>query len=284
MKEIPGPDLPVFERLTAIIEALRSPGGCPWDREQTPQSLRAALIEETYETVDAINKGDSLHVREELGDVIMLAAMIGRIYEENGEFTLEDALRDASEKLIRRHPHVFGDAVAETPEAVAKQWKSIKEHVEGRKKDSILDEVNQSLPPLERAFKIQKKAAKKGFDWASVDGIWDKIQEEIDEVREVLALGGEAGEPPSDGPESEASMSGDGFHVRLEDEIGDLLFSVVNLSRYLDVDPSLALQRTVSKFDSRFRQVERRMAESGLEMGPATLPEMEEFWQLAKKR
>jgi len=205
----PTPDIQGFNRLAAIVRQLRSPQGCPWDREQTPESLRAALIEETYEAVEAINEKEPNHIREELGDAYLMITMTGAIYEEHGVFSLEDIFRDVSEKLVRRHPHVYGDSVAEDPQAVAKQWQEIKTTLEGRKKkEALLDQVSSALPPLERAYKLQKKAAKAGFDWTEVEPVWDKISEELAETRQAW----------------QALDSSETTRDHLEEEIGDLLF------------------------------------------------------------
>lgn len=265
-----------FERLYEVVKRLRAPDGCPWDIEQTPESTRANLIEEAYECVEAINDKDPAHIREELGDVFLLATMLGYMYEQAGAFSVSDSLEEVSEKLIRRHPHVFGDAVAETPDAVIRQWDEIKVNVEGRKaKDSVLDKVSRALPPLERAYQLQKKAAKVGFDWLRAEDVWDKVEEELTETREAcdhlasVASGSEA--------------SGQAAREHLEEEIGDLFFSVVNISRYLKVDPAVALHRAIGKFDKRFRHVEKSMKQRGHEMCPDTFAEMDTLWEEAKK-
>lgn len=256
-----------FGRLYGIIARLCAPDGCPWDREQTPKSLRGNVIEEAYELVEAIDEGDAAHVCEEAGDLYLLATMIPYIYEESGDFSVADSLNGLCDKLIRRHPHVFGDAEASTSEAVLKQWNEIKEKVEGRrKKDSILDEVSRALPPLERAYKIQKKAAKAGFDWTKSGEVWAKAREELSEAEEAC---------------EEAAASGD--RSALEEELGDLLYSTVNLARFLKVDPSLALAATNEKFSRRFRHVEKRMADSGKELCAENMALMDAFWDEAKK-
>lgn len=251
-----------FSEHLKIVRKLRGPEGCPWDQEQTPTSMRGYLIEESYEAVEAIDEGDGDHLREELGDVILLITMITTMMEDSGAFTVSDVLEEINAKLIRRHPHVFGDAEAENAEAVLAQWEKIKSDVEGRgNKDSRLDGITKSLPPLERAYKLQKKAAKAGFDWKNPDGPLAKIHEEIDEI-------------------AEARRTGDVGLV--EREIGDLLFSVVNLARHLGVDPTLALGLTNGKFERRFRHVEQRMAREGLEMSPERLDTMDGYWEESK--
>jgi len=272
-----------FERLYQTIIRLRAPDGCPWDREQTPLSLRETLIEEAYETIEAITEAGepgtaeepgtagSAHVCEELGDVFLNATLISYIYEQTGDFTVADSLNAVSEKLVRRHPHVFGategfagpDSAGKTDTAdkVLAQWDMIKRGVEGRKADSILDEVSKGMPALERAAKLQKKAAKSGFDWATLDDVWPKVDEELAELREAV-------------------IDGDPSHI--EDEIGDLLFAVVNISRHLKVDPGVALTRTNAKFTRRFRHVEKSMKDAGIPMDKSHLKEMDSFWDEAK--
>lgn len=255
-----------FERLYSIVARLRAPDGCPWDREQTPKSLRGSVVEEAYELVEAIDEEDPPHVAEEAGDLYLLATMIPYMYEESGAFTVAQALDGLCGKLVRRHPHVFGDAEASTPEAVLKQWDEIKEKVEGRrKKDSLLDSVSRALPPLERAYKLQKKAAKAGFDWADSGSVWAKAREELAESEEAC---------------EKAAAGGD--RAALEEELGDLLFSAVNLARFLKVDPAIALASANEKFSRRFRAVEKRMAEAGSALSAENMGLMDRFWDEAK--
>jgi len=265
-----------FGKLYDVFVKLRSPEGCPWDREQTPQSIRGNLIEEAYECVEAINEGEVTHIKEEIGDVILVAMMMAVIYEEQGTFTTAEALDTISEKLIRRHPHVFGDSKVDTPDAVVEQWNEIKEKVEGRrKKDSVLDSVSKALPPLERSYKLQKAAAKAGFDWPDHQGPWDKLEEELRESRQAC-----------DAIEAEAATGSDDSAERsmLEDEIGDLLFSVVNVARKHHVDPAIAMHRAVEKFSMRFRHVEKSMAAAGEKMEAGKLAMMDVYWNEAKKK
>lgn len=264
-----------FGRLYDIFVKLRSPEGCPWDREQTPQSIRGNLIEEAYECVEAINDGETSHIKEEVGDVILVAMMMAVIYEEQGTFTTAEALDTISDKLVRRHPHVFGESKVSTPDAVVEQWNEIKEKVEGRrKKDSVLDSVSKSLPPLERSYKLQKAAAKEGFDWPDHQGPWDKLEEELRESREACHA-----------IEAKAASGADNSVERsmLEDEIGDLLFSVVNVARKHHVDPAIAMHRAVEKFSTRFRYVEKCMAAAGEKMETGKLPMMDAYWNEAKQ-
>ena len=251
-----------FADFLEIIAALRGPDGCPWDKEQTPQSIRGHLIEESYEAVEAIDDNDPHHVREELGDVLLLIAMLSQMYSESGDFSFKEVIEEVSAKLIRRHPHVFGDEKYDDAEEVLKNWDRIKVDIEGRSADSALDGIPGSLPPLERSFKIQKKAAKQGFDWPDINGPKGKILEELEEIDEAIDSG---------------SMKD------LESEIGDLIFSIVNYSRHLGIDPALALGRTNSKFEKRFRHVETKMNEDGEIMAPENLERMDDYWDSAKK-
>ncbi len=268
-----------FGRLYSIVARLRAPDGCPWDREQTPPSLRGSVVEEAYELVEAIDEADPPHVAEEAGDLFLLATMICYMHEQKGAFSVADSLRGIGDKLVRRHPHVFGEAIAETPDAVLKQWDEIKEKLEGRrKKDSVLDAVSRALPPLERAYKLQKKAAKVGFDWARAGDVWAKLREELAESEqacEALAAGGGAAEAAE-------AAEGTAGRAALEEELGDLLFSVVNISRFLHVDPAIALHSANEKFSRRFRRVEKRMAESGKEMSAENMGLMDGLWNEAK--
>lgn len=250
-----------FDELCSVIETLRSPEGCPWDRKQTAESLSSDMIEEVYEAVDAIREKDDEHLMEELGDVYLLVTMISYIKQQEGSFKISDVLDGITEKLIRRHPHVFSDAKADNPEEVKTLWDDIKVKVEGREeKKSILDKVSKGLPPLERAYKIQKKAAKAGFDWPDISGVWDKVHEEIEEVRAV------------DEDDREHLM----------EEIGDLLFSVVNIARYMDIDPAEAMHRCNKKFISRFSYVEKNMKEKQLEMNFDNFETMDQLWDESK--
>ena len=275
-----------FKRLYETVVRLRGPEGCPWDREQTPLSLRGDLIEETYECIEAIDEQDPGHIREELGDIFLLVTMMAYMHEQEGLFSVSDVLDGLSAKLVRRHPHVFaadsagtgstvinsgGDAPGLSPDEALKNWARIKVEQEGREpKDSILDEVSRGLPPFERAWKLQKKAAKAGFDWPDVAGVIAKIKEELAEVEAAL-------------PEAAIPEAALPANAGLEAELGDLLFSVINLCRFLDVEPSVALQRTNIKFTGRFKYVEKRMKESGEEMAAKNLAVMDRYWNEAKE-
>jgi tetrapyrrole methylase family protein/MazG family protein len=279
------PESAAFSRLFSIIQRLRAPDGCPWDRQQSPRTLRAALIEEAWECISAIDNGDDPNMEEELGDLYLLVTMMAWMKEEQGAFTVESALSRISEKLVRRHPHVFGDAesaigdadstAVSSPEQVLIQWDAIKAqekadqaaihhgHSRGASgaHPSSLDGVPSSFPPLERAAKLQKKAAKVGFDWPGPEPVWAKIDEELAELRRAVESGTPAG---------------------IEGEMGDLLFSVVNLARLLHVDPAIALHQTNVKFDRRFREVERRLSAQGTTPREAGLPRMDALWNQVK--
>jgi tetrapyrrole methylase family protein/MazG family protein len=251
-----------FSRFTGIVMKLRSPGGCPWDLEQSPASLRGDLIEETYECIEAIDEQDPRHIMEELGDLFLLVTMISYMHQQEGTFRIAHVLDSVSEKIIRRHPHVFGKVTVKDSAEVLKNWAQIKVEQEGRKpRDSVLDEVSRGLPPLDRAWKLQKKAAKAGFDWPNIAGVLEKIREELSEAEEAIHSGGES---------------------QIEEELGDLLFAAVNLCRYAGIEPSVALQKTNAKFIRRFQHIEKKMKEARKEMNPENLPLMDEFWEAAK--
>jgi tetrapyrrole methylase family protein/MazG family protein len=270
-----------FKILYEVIRTLRAPGGCPWDREQNPEKMRSDLVEETFECVDAISCNDAQHVREELGDVFLNATMISYMYEQNGDFKVAEVLSEVAEKIVRRHPHVWKDSEgavnanekkATTSEEVLTQWDNIKRGIEGRSEKSVIDEVAQGLPPLMRAYKIQKKAAKKGFDWESAEPVWEKVSEELSELK---AAENDLQKATSENLESAKQHA--------EEELGDVLFSVVNLARKLGIDPTLALARTNKKFRDRFAYVEQQMKESNIPMDKEHMKEMDYFWDEAKK-
>lgn len=255
---MPDPARDSFERLLTVIRRLRAPDGCAWDRAQSPSTLRASLVEEAWEAVSAIDAGDAANLREELGDLYLLVTMIASMHAERSSFTVAEVLEGIADKLVRRHPHVFGDAEPRSVAGILAQWDRIKrEEKGGDGHGSVLDGIAGSLPPLERAAALQRKAAKVGFDWATADPVWTKLAEETDELRAAAAAG-----------DAE----------RVEDEIGDLLFTVVNLARHLGADPGLALNRSNVKFARRFREIERRLAESGRTPSEAGLEAMDRIW------
>lgn len=283
-----------FEQFFLVIQKLRAPDGCPWDKEQTPLSIRGDLIEETFEAIEAVSEGDVLHVKEELGDVMLNALMMAYMYQQNGDFSVADVMKDVSEKLIRRHPHVFKESEGSSQmngqvsssKEVLSQWDAIKRNVEGRNTESILDEVPKGFPPLTRAAKLQKKASKKGFDWHNVQQIEEKLLEELEEVRQAakkLVAEKEKTDEQKNPFVQGASQSLNEAQLDLEEEIGDLLFSVVNLARRYKVEPAVALSRTNEKFCRRFKYVEKKMSLAKLPMNSEHLQEMDVFWGEAKE-
>lgn len=255
-----------FERLVEIMARLRGEGGCPWDREQTFDTIKPYTLEETYEVLDAIDRRDWRALAEELGDLILQAVFYAQMAREQGLFTISDSLDAINAKLVRRHPHVFGDGTAKTAEQVLARWNEIKQEEKrerGEEKRGLLDGVLRNQPALMEAAHISKKAAAAGFDWPEIGGVFDKMREEIAEL-----------EKAREGNSRE--------HV--EEEIGDLLFTVVNAARFLGVDPEQALRRTNAKFRSRFARVENGLAERGKDFRQTTIEEMEELWQQAKTK
>jgi MazG family protein len=248
-------------RLKGIVVRLRAPDGCPWDREQTHTSLRASLIEECHEVVDAIEKADDANLREELGDLLLQVVMHAQLAGERGAFTLEEIAAGVSEKMIRRHPHVFGDKSAADSEAVLKQWEKIKREEKGVHA-GVLDGVATSLPALLRSQNLQKKAARVGFDWPDVAPVYEKLTEEIGEIREAV----EQKNPAA-----------------IEAEVGDLLFSAVNLARKLGVDAETALAGANKRFAARFRHIEQTLRSEGREVEGTSLEELDRIWEQAKK-
>ena len=281
-----------FQRFFDTIKALRAPNGCPWDREQTPISMRNDLIEEAFEAIDAISEQNPEHAKEELGDVILNATMISYMYEQENHFTVADVYKELTDKLIRRHPHVFPESEGQscveqktsTPEEVLQQWDRIKSNLENRKSSSILDEVPNGFPPLLKAYKMQKKAAKKGFDWKDLKPVKDKIFEELNEVEDAynnlqkLQNSQQNTKAFTTNSSEELNM----LQLHLEEEIGDLLFSVVNYARHLNVDPTVALNRTNQKFYKRFSYVEQEMTKANIPMDYEHLKEQDNFWNKAK--
>jgi MazG family protein len=250
-----------FERLVEIMARLRSPEGCAWDREQTFDSIKPYTLEETYEVLDAIDERDWAGLRDELGDYVLQAVFYAQMAQEQGLFSIADALDAINAKLIRRHPHVFGDGAARTPEEIKKRWDEIKqEEKAGAAPQGLLEGISRRAPALVEAQQIASKAAGVGFDWPDVNGVYAKLDEEIAELKAAAH------------PES------------VEDELGDLLFVVVNLARFLKVDPEQALRRANRKFRRRFGEVEARMTEQGRTWAESSLDEMEAWWQEAKRQ
>lgn len=260
-----------LERLLHIMATLRGPDGCPWDRAQTLASLRPYLLEETYEALDALDRGDADALREELGDLLFEIVFLSRIAEESGAFSMADAIDAVSDKLVRRHPHVFGEAgpLADA-DAVRDRWEELKagERKEEGKKTTLLDGVPPTLPALLRAYEYSSRAATVGFDWARAGDVLDKMDEELAEIRQVVERVGPV--ERVDGVE------------RVEEEVGDLLFAIANLSRKLGVEPEGALRRANDKFRVRFTEVEQRIEARGERLQDKTLEELEAEWQAVK--
>lgn len=252
-----------LKRLNAIVARLRGPDGCPWDRKQTHQSLKPLLREECAELLDAIDANDIGNMREEAGDLLLHIVLLARIAEENGDFSLNDVAEEICGKMIRRHPHVFGDAKAESPEEVVGLWEKIKAGEKaGRPRRSLLAGVPRSLPALVRAESVQKKAAKVGFDWNHESQIVVKIEEELEELKEALAMDGDD---------------------EVEEEIGDLLFAVVNLARFRGgAGVEDIMTESVRKFQKRFLYIEERLSAAGIDIEKADIIEMERLWNEAK--
>ena len=249
--------------LISIVKVLRAPGGCPWDREQTHESIKKNFIEETYEVIEAINKQNPDMLKEELGDILLQVALHAEMEREKGSFDFNDIANDIVKKLIIRHPHVFGDEVAENGEEALSSWNSAKAKSKGtRSQSESMLSVPRELPALMRAQKIQQKAAKAGFDWKDSDGAFNKLDEEINELKTALAHGSS---------------------FEIEEEFGDVLFSCVNISRFLKLDSEEALTGATDKFISRFEKVESLAKESGINMKEASLEELDALWEKAKK-
>jgi len=260
-----------FDELVAVMERLRAPGGCPWDAEQTYASLSQYLLEEAYETFDAIHEaaatGDTTNLKEELGDVLLQVIFHSTIAKEKGDFTVDEVADGTAKKLILRHPHVFGDTKLDKAQDVLDNWDTLKANeraASGKKEkvnESILDEVPVHFPGLLEALKVTKKAAKLGFDWENTDQVFEKLDEEIGELRAEIASGQKE---------------------KIEEEIGDLLFVIANLARKLDVEPEAALKRTNRKFRKRFKFIEEELKADGRRLEDSTLIEMDELWNKAK--
>ncbi len=254
------------ERAAAIMKRLRRPDGCPWDREQTHDSIVSNLLEESYECIDAIRSRDWPHLREELGDVLLQVLFHAQMAAENPEegFSIEDVAHELSEKLVRRHPHVFGDSVAKDADGVINLWDSVKRKEHAIEDKPYLHDCGKGLPSLLRAYKLTKKVAKVGFDWPDHEGVVAKIEEETREVAETLPLS-------DDDP-------------RVQEELGDLLFTIVNLCRRRHVDPELALDAANRKFERRFNAVEKLLKDADTTLADASAETMEAAWQAVKQQ
>ncbi len=265
-----------FEKLVAVQARLRAPNGCPWDREQTHQSLRTYLIEEAYEVVEALESGNDTKFAEEMGDLLLQIVFHSQIAREEGRFTVTEVIREIHDKMVRRHPHVFGKTRAKDSAEVLRNWEQIKAE-ERRSSDnkrdsktgdsaakevSLLDGVSRGLPATLEGFQLTRKASRIGFDWQDAGGVFEKMQEETEELKKALR---------------------EQDHLKTEEELGDLLFAVVNLSRFLKVDPEIALKKANAKFSLRFRAMENLARKNGREFKDLPREEMESFWDAAKK-
>jgi MazG family protein len=261
-----------FDRLVEIMATLRGPNGCPWDKQQDFNSLKPMLVEEVYEVLEAIENEDFDGLAEELGDLLLHVVFHAHLAKEAGQFDIHTVIEKISDKLVRRHPHVFGSETASTAEEVIKNWEAIKAQEKAEKlknrtpeQRSLLEGIPSKLPAIHEAHQISSRAARVGFDWPDIEGIFDKLQEEVSELKEVISSGRD-----------------ESRRDRLEDEIGDMLFVMVNIARYLKIDSESALKRANRKFKTRFRYMEAEIAKQGKSLEQTSLEEMEALWQKAK--
>jgi len=250
-----------IDRLISVVNTLRSEDGCPWDREQTLESLKQYLIEESYEVLDAIDSGDIERHKEELGDVLLQIVLHAQIRKEKGEFGFGDIADRISDKLIHRHPHVFGDVKVSSSKEVIANWEVIKTKEKKGGKGSVLEGIPRHMPALQKAQRIQSRAARFGFDWARIEDVIGKVEEELEETRQAIT---------------------EGDTDRIKEETGDLLFAVVNLCRFKEIVAEHALEYTISKFIRRFQEIERRVREQGKDLKDCSLAEMDAHWEAIK--
>ena len=266
-----------FEDLVKLMEKLRSPDGCPWDREQTYSTVAPMLLEEAYEAFEAVEEareGRPAELRDELGDLLFQIVFYAQIGKEQGHFVIDDVVEAIHTKMVRRHPHVFGDVSAEDSAAVLRNWEAMKQEErraagKTERAGSLLDGVSSKAPALMEAHQLSTKAARVGFDWKNVNDIFDKLDEEIGELREAI--------------QTHAESDGEAEHTRVREELGDLLFVVTNIARRMQVEPEAALKLTNRKFRKRFGYIEKKLTERGKALDQVTISEMEELWQEAKK-
>jgi len=289
-----------FERAVSIMARLRAPGGCPWDREQTFDSIKPYTLEEAYEVLEAIDNRDWDELPGELGVLLLQVLFYAEMAQEDGRFSIDDVLERLSTKLVDRHPHVFGDVKAETSADVLRNWEALKAEEkkkrlessggklakEEAKPESVLAGVSSAIPALLEAYKLSSRAAHVGFDWPNVEGLFDKLAEETTELQHELERFPAPGPRPAHrgiaGSHTGAVVPGEELKARLEDEIGDMLFVLVNIARYLSLDPESALKKTNRKFKRRFQWLEQEIRRSGRRLEDATLDEMEALWQQSK--
>jgi tetrapyrrole methylase family protein/MazG family protein len=251
-----------LERFIDIVARLRAPGGCPWDRAQNHKSLLSCLLDEAYEYFEAVDENDSEKMKEELGDILLQIVLHARIAKEDGRFDIEDVARGISEKIIRRHPHVFGSQKVSGEKEVLANWEKIKKHEKGDSRKYLVDGIPKNLPALFRAEKMQRRVARVGFDWKDISPVLDKVEEEFGEFRQALDSGSEA-------------------HAR--EELGDIMFALVNVARHTGICAEEALRQTVEKFSSRFRYIEEQFTKSGKSLEDASLEDMDALWEESKK-
>jgi MazG family protein len=279
-----------FQRAVDIMARLRAPGGCPWDREQTFDTIKPYTLEETYEVLDAIDARDWKELPGELGDLLLQILFYAQMASEEQRFSINDVLDKLSNKLVARHPHVFGDVKAETPKEVLRNWEALKAEekkasASEKRAETLLSGISSSMPSLMEAYKISSRAANVGFDWPDIEGLFEKLGEETSELRREIE---QMPHPPS--PHSQGAAGARGVKLpeelrgRLEDEVGDMFFVLVNIARYLSLDPESALRKTNRKFRKRFEFVEHALRSQGKSLQDATLEEMEAAWQEAKSR
>jgi MazG family protein len=295
-----------FERAVQIMARLRAPGGCPWDREQTFDTIKPYTLEETYEVLEAIDNRDWAELTGELGDLLLQVLFYSEMAREAGHFSVDDVLDRLSDKLVARHPHVFGDVKADTPAEVLRNWEALKAQEKEKEKkkqltpggdkknartddaQSVLAGVSSKMPALMEAYKLSSRAANVGFDWSEIEGLFAKLEEETAELREELKA---VPMLPFKGQSVEKGIAGSGkpqvppeLHERLEGEVGDLFFVLVNVARYLSLDPESALRKTNRKFKRRFQWIEERLRASGRSPQHASMDELESLWQQAKQQ
>ncbi len=257
------PMIQEFMSLIDVLRRLRAPDGCPWDREQTPETIKKYILEEAHELTEAVEQGSSADACEELGDLFFLLLFLADLYEEDGKFTLKDAMEKIRQKMIRRHPHIFGDVEVSGSADVIANWQAIKaSEAEGKgKRKSALGDLPRSLPSLQRAFRMGERASRVGFDWQNAEAVLEKLEEEIDELKEA---------------------SNKGALEQVEEEVGDVLFSAANLARKLGINPEDALKKALDKFSRRFYELEDRVSESGRKVSELTPRELDDIWEEVK--
>jgi MazG family protein len=263
---------PDFEDLVALQARLLAPDGCPWDREQTHETLRTYLVEETYEVLEALESGDRRKFASELGDLLLQIVFHAQLAAQRGEFDISDVIEEIHTKMVRRHPHVFGDAKAKDAAQVLKNWEQLKAEERGaetgKKNGSLLDGVPRTLPAVLEAYQLTRRAARIGFDWDHLDGLLEKLNEEASELRAALG---------------KSAKAKNGIQAHTEEEVGDLLFVAVNVARFLGVDPEIALKKANRKFVGRFQEMEREMERRGSKLADASREEMEALWERSKE-